>query len=1176
MMRKFSIAAISLSLICLLSGLCYADVSDTILLRVTVMDDNNPLEIYTASGYEAAFIKESGNIAYIRDSYTGQDICEGNDYNLWQVFSYAIDRMVIDDNNNGDTSRNSFGYREVLGHRTSLMQVSYSLNAEEARGGNGYCIQLEYESTSDYDAQFARYTHYFGDGISHVELSGQDFISFWIKGDTAEDSGPFSLTLWSGAYASVYMGDYLPEGRITTEWQQVHIPLNAFFAPGYSFPENMDSWANFSFEIRGNEVGIGSGTYFIDDLEFSYGSYPDAWKWWVGSWEFANLGGYDFILEKVDPDRWLFHYRLTDPTPSDFIDIEFRFYDYYFDVVFYVLNNCSYEEEIIHGVRFPMDIGFTSDNIDQVILPIVDGVAIQGDWFGKGENASFKYQGGVSSDFVGIEDKYESRLAIYTLEPDPLEHHPAELTLDGEHQYNPLSDFHHIFFTHIDVGESWQSPVVRFRVGSTIQEALTDYSLENGFSSLPTLEEKCNDYNPYLFERLSKSPLLKIDMLGAGQESYQYVYGTLLPLLPEPSIAHLVTYWEGGFDNNYPDYVMPGQSPNPSFGTEEDFIDIFTEHDSTQQIMPYTNPTWWDYNSEIYGINGDDLIAKNLSGYGVMEKYNSSAGFVTSPYQIDVQNRILENIDYFSDVYPSNLLFQDQLAARGFFHDIHPSAPDFLSYGQGWIENAVYYATEIPLYTEDCFDRLVSPEVGFCGTYLKNCHPNLNVDRGKVDMWVQPNWGSSDTNPHTFWYAHKETYNKNSIYIQYWPPFIEFVIYDAGGTLHRVGYTATHQAGDWLHVEARWYCSNTDEDEYCFMSISENGSVRDDSSTLWDSWAYDFGSLMTIGNNGDGGQPADAIIDDLRIYETELGEGRPIFYCSFEDTLEDEGGTLPSDSYGVTFVDCGPLREGRGVFVDSQTQLRYSTNDRGFFKPYPVAMLLYHDKVAFYQHNLHNTNMSKNKYSLSYNAVFGINHSLNVWSYYDEYGQKNEDFSAPLRIADGFQKSFLSRVFGQEMEEFEYVSGENKKVILTSFGEGEDAITVIGNFNPDNTYNYPSFPEISIAPEGFLAVGEYESLVAGIFNGVFNGESLSSGDHYLVIERKILESTPIIEIAQLYGESTELSIDISDWDGDLVGLDAITEEGSIIPTSFSVDGDIVNFYYENVINNEDVLLYRLR
>lgn len=126
-----------------------------------------------------------------------------------------------------------------------------------------------------------------------VNLENYKHLSFYVKGKAGNEPLKIEIANKSKgprSKAYLYVDDYLDDG-ITTEWQEVKIPLDAFV--------NLDKLSNIkelNFVIENDYAEIcgkpSSGTIYIDDISFSKKSlkyvkvdhFGDLWGW-------GSLGG---------------------------------------------------------------------------------------------------------------------------------------------------------------------------------------------------------------------------------------------------------------------------------------------------------------------------------------------------------------------------------------------------------------------------------------------------------------------------------------------------------------------------------------------------------------------------------------------------------------------------------------------------------------------------------------------------------------------------------------------------------------------------------------------------------------------------------------------------------------------------------------------------------------------
>nr|MDQ2687419.1 alpha-amylase family protein [Armatimonadota bacterium] len=188
----------------------------------------------------------------------------------------------------------------------------------------------------------------------------------------------------------------------------------------------------------------------------------------------------------------------------------------------------------------------------------------------------------------------------------------------------------------------------------------------------------------------------------------------VVPLLPSPMLIHVSDYLHGGFDKQYPDHLPP----NPVLGTPAEFRQfIDAVHQSGDLFMPYTNPTWWcDHpRGPTFMRAGDAPLLKDRQGKPVREAYGANDGWSLTtfhPAALAAEKTIL---DQFTQEYPSDVLFQDQIGARSPQYDFNPASPTPDAYTEGMIGIARRDSQRLPLGTENGFDGILNWETQFCG-----------------------------------------------------------------------------------------------------------------------------------------------------------------------------------------------------------------------------------------------------------------------------------------------------------------------------------------------------------------------------------------------------------------------------------------------------------------------------
>jgi len=375
--------------------------------------------------------------------------------------------------------------------------------------------------------------------------------------------------------------------------------------------------------------------------------------------------------------------------------------------------------DILDRVIFPSDLVFREAEIEEALLPLLPGVILESTFFSQSRSYTTRYPGypGVFADYVSLKLS-GGQLALYSLYDD----RPVPMVDFGfvhDDQYAASSTFFtHAFYLFLKNGAEWTSPVVRIRVSEPHRTTIEHLRVDNRLAQLPSLVNKLG----VDFERVAKSPLLKADMVqiacGLGIRRFTD-YDSLLSQLLAPAILHPVAFQPGGFDNNYPDFLPP----NPNFGTTEELRALFKKTQSLGlMVMPYTNPTWWNDESPTLRnlpppLTIDSIAVLDENGRPVYEYYGPNGGYVVSPCQPFVTQRIDRLVREMTEELPSDFLFEDQIGARPPRYDFNKSCATPLDYIQGWLEHTRQHAAK-RLATELGFDRLLETEVAFHGSVL--------------------------------------------------------------------------------------------------------------------------------------------------------------------------------------------------------------------------------------------------------------------------------------------------------------------------------------------------------------------------------------------------------------------------------------------------------------------------
>jgi hypothetical protein len=227
------------------------------------------------------------------------------------------------------------------------------------------------------------------------------------------------------------------------------------------------------------------------------------------------------------------------------------------------------------------------------------------------------------------------------------------------------------------------------------------------------------------------------------------------------------------------------------------------------------------------------------------------------------------------------------------------------------------------------------------------------------------------------------------------------------------------------------------------------------------------------------------------------------------------------------------------------------------WEPYPLADWLFHDKVLLYQHDLYDGTMTTDDQVLTWNMAFGL-----ISSY--SWADLNSVRSPWLDLVGDLQRVLGPHYAGVPLTGYRDVAPQ---VTESTFGD----LVVLANW--DSTAGYAT-DRYGISADGFLARTRDDRLLAGAFEGTFDGLALSDGTHYLIVERD--ESS--VTVRQPLGADTNLAVEPpSSWSaGRALQATAIAHDGKVVGavTGELRDGRFV-FRYVGELNDYPVAAYRI-
>ena len=155
---------------------------------------------------------------------------------------------------------------------TYIMEPSRALavrSKDNPHGGSGL-LMIKYDKKAKggpYDSGgWCGYYTMVKTGPRYLDAAGYHAITFWVRGATGGENFVVGLSdrHWEEVGDSVKsepIGKYLPEGKLTTEWQKATVPLSTFML-------DMKELASVAVCFEGSLFpnGNAQGTIYVDDL----------------------------------------------------------------------------------------------------------------------------------------------------------------------------------------------------------------------------------------------------------------------------------------------------------------------------------------------------------------------------------------------------------------------------------------------------------------------------------------------------------------------------------------------------------------------------------------------------------------------------------------------------------------------------------------------------------------------------------------------------------------------------------------------------------------------------------------------------------------------------------------------------------------------------------------------
>ena len=195
---------------------------------------------------------------------------------IWDI-EIIPEILYIDRMEDNATDKNSLGnYNSYYKMPPSIASYSKSREYGVDRGENNAALKIEYDKkgtggpygTGGWCGFYTITKDHARN--KYLDVSQHNYLTFWVKGETGDESFKVGLTarmrkIIQDSIKSKEIGEYLPAGKITTEWQLAVIPIEELWLE-WSHLYSISICFEEDIFQQGTKSRIGS--VYIDDIAF--------------------------------------------------------------------------------------------------------------------------------------------------------------------------------------------------------------------------------------------------------------------------------------------------------------------------------------------------------------------------------------------------------------------------------------------------------------------------------------------------------------------------------------------------------------------------------------------------------------------------------------------------------------------------------------------------------------------------------------------------------------------------------------------------------------------------------------------------------------------------------------------------------------------------------------------
>ena len=365
----------------------------------------------------------------------------------------------------------------------------------------------------------------------------------------------------------------------------------------------------------------------------------------------------------------------------------------------------------IDWLSFPNELTFPAERISEAFFPYLPGVMLSERFFRNRRSHLETYPGkGAFADITWL-DLDTGRLSCYPLFGGS-RYWQTRLGFQHSHDSEDnVTAWVHRIAAGLSAPNTMRTPTIRLTIGEAAMDVLKMYREQNQLDRYPSLRERLGDS----YEAIRHAPMIELWPRGEAFESHDEA----LDRIESPALLTLPGLTDLAFDANLPDALDVSSRRGGVAG----FRRAFAPRQADGFILaPYTNPTWCNPGTptaQWLSDNGwslEDVSVRRPDGTihrSTLPDGSAWPGVLLSLADPRVERRLADILSD-HDLVGSDVILEDQIGARDWYFDYHPTAKqkDVLHYARSWIDYSRKYHDR-PAIAEGGYDRLAETYYGF-------------------------------------------------------------------------------------------------------------------------------------------------------------------------------------------------------------------------------------------------------------------------------------------------------------------------------------------------------------------------------------------------------------------------------------------------------------------------------